>query len=138
MAQCAKIRRKRQIKWSQIICFISVLQNDSEAEGVEGSEPPLPSQLKLRGQAQAKADPLQSCQCQCLAVSSQCTVPSQYIDNQYFWMKAPSTANLETILSSDMTTQSERVTTILFVFKISVENSSKYLMQTCYHQIVLL
>ena len=33
-----------------------------------------------------------------------------------------------TILSSDMTTQSKRVTTIIFVFKISVKYSSKYLM----------
>ena len=33
-----------------------------------------------------------------------------------------------TILSSDMTTQSERVATIKFVFKISVKYSSKYLM----------
>ena len=53
------------------ICLISVLQNDSEAEGVEGSEPPQPSQLQLCGQAQAQADPLQSRQCQCLVVSSQ-------------------------------------------------------------------
>ena len=53
------------------ISFIFVLQNDSEAEGVEGSEPPQPSQLQLRGQAQAQADPLQSRQCQCLVVSSQ-------------------------------------------------------------------
>ena len=53
------------------ICLISVLQDDSEAEGVEGSEPPQPSQLQLRGQAQAQADPLQSRQCQCLVVSSQ-------------------------------------------------------------------
>ena len=48
-----------------------MLQDDSEAEGVEGSEPPQPSQLQLRGQAQAQADPLQSRQCQCLVVSSQ-------------------------------------------------------------------
>ena len=72
------------------ISLISVLQNDSEAEGVEGSEPPQPSQLQLRGQAQAQADPLQSRQCQCLVVSSQ--DPSQYIDNQYFWMEAPTMA----------------------------------------------